>query len=214
MPRSSLVTVALAVSVAAAETCLGFDECPDFPLPYDGSYPSSYDYTGSFPEGFLWGLGTASYQIEGAYNEDGRGASIWDTFTGADTTGMVGSICSETPCPINDAQFDQGATGNVACDHYHKFEQDVALMASLGLQNYRFSIAWPRIVPTGKVADGVNEAGLAFYDKLIDALLAAGITPYVTLYHWDLPQVCVRLRACVPVFLWLSRCVCLRVSKW
>jgi beta-glucosidase len=83
---------------------------------------------------------------------------------------------------------NKGATGNVACDHYHVWEQDVALMQELGLKHYRFSISWPRVVPTGKIADGVNEAGLAFYDGLIDALIAAGITPYVTLYHWDLPQ--------------------------
>lgn len=183
------LALALAARVARPETCLGLGECPDFPLPYlPGEYPTSYSYEGSFPEDFVWGLGTAAYQVEGAYNEDGRGASIWDTFTGADTVGMTGSVCGAAPCPVNDGQFAAGATGNVACDAYHKYKQDVALMKSLGLKHYRFSISWPRVVPTGNVSDGVNEAGLAYYDALIDELLANGITPYVTLYHWDLPQ--------------------------
>ncbi|WP_088317379.1 GH1 family beta-glucosidase [Kineosporia sp. R_H_3] len=122
----------------------------------------------TFPEGFLWGAATASYQIEGAATEDGRGPSIWDTF-------------SHTPGLTLD-----GATGDVACDHYHRVDADVALMAGLGLQGYRFSIAWPRIVPTGSGA--VNQAGLDFYSRLVDTLLAKGIRPIATLYHWDLPQ--------------------------
>ena len=121
-----------------------------------------------FPDGFVWGAATAAYQIEGAVGEDGRGPSIWDTF--AHTPG---------------ATF-QGETGDVACDHYHRWRDDVALMARLGLGAYRFSIAWPRILPTGTGA--VNARGLDFYDRLVDALLAAKITPFVTLYHWDLPQ--------------------------
>jgi beta-glucosidase len=121
-----------------------------------------------FPPGFLWGTATASYQIEGAVHEDGRGESIWDRF-------------SHTPGKIQD-----GSTGDVACDHYHRWREDIGLMKELGLQAYRFSIAWPRILPNGRGA--INQAGLDFYSRLVDALLAAGITPFATLYHWDLPQ--------------------------
>ncbi|MBY8873011.1 beta-glucosidase [Micromonospora sp. PLK6-60] len=121
-----------------------------------------------FPEGFVWGAATAAYQIEGAATEDGRGPSIWDTF-------------SRTP-----GRVFQGHTGDVACDHYHRYPQDVALMADLGLRAYRFSVSWPRIRPDG--TGPVNPRGLDFYDRLTDALLARGIDPIVTLYHWDLPQ--------------------------
>ncbi len=121
-----------------------------------------------FPIGFRWGTATAAYQIEGAWNEDGRGLSIWDTF-------------SHTP-----GKTYHGATGDVAADHYHRWQEDVALMAELGLNAYRFSIAWPRIIPTG--TGPVNPAGLDFYDRLVDALLEKGIEPFITLYHWDLPQ--------------------------
>jgi beta-glucosidase len=120
------------------------------------------------PAEFVWGVATSAYQIEGAVAEDGRSPSIWDTF--ARTPGKV----------------DGGHTGDVACDHYRRWPEDIELMKRLGVDAYRFSIAWPRIVPGG---DGpVNPAGLAFYDRLVDGLLAAGITPYPTLYHWDLPQ--------------------------
>lgn len=122
----------------------------------------------TFPDGFLWGAATASYQIEGAYREDDRGLSIWDTF-------------SHQPGTIQD-----GSTGDVACDHYHRYRDDVDLMASIGLQAYRFSVSWSRVMPFGKGA--INEKGLAFYDRLIDALLEKNIEPMVTLYHWDLPQ--------------------------
>jgi beta-glucosidase len=122
----------------------------------------------AFPGGFLWGVATAAYQIEGAVGEDGRGESIWDTF------------CRQ-PGVIKD-----GHTGDVACDHYYRWADDVALMANLGITAYRFSIAWPRVQPGGKGA--ANTAGLDFYDRLTDALLDAGITPVPTLYHWDLPQ--------------------------
>jgi beta-glucosidase len=121
-----------------------------------------------FPENFVWGAATASYQIEGAVKEDGRGQSIWDTF-------------SHSPGNVAD-----GDTGDVACDHYHRYQDDVALMRELRLAAYRFSVAWPRIQPDG--SGPANPAGLAFYDRLVDELLEAGITPYVTLYHWDLPQ--------------------------
>ena len=124
--------------------------------------------TSPFPDDFLWGAATASYQIEGAANEDGRGRSIWDTF-------------SHTP-----GRVDGGDTGDVAVDHYHRVEQDVALMVDLGLKAYRFSVAWPRIIPDG---DGtVEPRGLAFYSRLVNLLRSEGIEPLVTLYHWDLPQ--------------------------
>ncbi len=122
----------------------------------------------SFPSNFVWGAATASYQIEGAWNEDGKGESIWDRFT-------------HTP-----GHVFEGHTGDVACDHYHRWPQDIELMKSLGLQAYRFSIAWPRILPEGR--GRVNQAGLEFYSRLVDGLLGAGIVPFVTLYHWDLPQ--------------------------
>jgi beta-glucosidase len=121
-----------------------------------------------FPAGFHWGVATSAYQIEGAVAEDGRGDSIWDTF------------CRK-PGVIRD-----GHTGDVACDHYHRWATDVALMADLGITAYRFSIAWPRVQPGGK--GSANPAGLDFYERLTDALLAAGIVPMPTLYHWDLPQ--------------------------
>ncbi len=122
----------------------------------------------AFPLGFTWGVATAAYQIEGAVAEDGRGESIWDTF------------CRQ-PGVIRDGQ-----TGDVAADHYHRWPEDVELMARLGIGTYRFSLAWPRIQPAGSGA--VNAPGLDFYDRLTDALLADGISPMATLYHWDLPQ--------------------------
>ena len=121
-----------------------------------------------FPQGFMWGAATASYQIEGAWNEDGKGESVWDRFT-------------HTPYRITD-----GDTGDIACDHYHRMPEDVALMKELGLQTYRFSIAWPRVLPQGR--GQVNPKGLDFYNRLVDKLLEAGIKPNVTLNHWDLPQ--------------------------
>jgi len=122
----------------------------------------------SFPSGFLWGTATSSYQIEGAVNEDGRGRSIWDTF-------------SHTPGKIED-----GSNGDRANDHYHRYKEDVGLIKDLGAKAYRFSIAWPRVFPDGTGAP--NPKGLDFYDRLLDELLANGIEPYATLYHWDLPQ--------------------------
>src|SRR4051812_37331099 len=124
-----------------------------------------------FPPDFQWGAGTAAYQIEGASTLDGRTPSIWDTF-------------SATPGKA----FD-GHTGAVATDHYHRFAEDIGLMARLGVKSYRLAVAWPRIVPGGGVGHGpANPAGLAFYDRLVDTLLDVGIAPAVTLYHWDLPQ--------------------------
>ena len=121
-----------------------------------------------FPRGFLLGTASAAYQIEGAVAEDGKGPSIWDTY-------------SHTPGKIED-----GTNGDRACDHYHRFEEDVELMKKLGVNAYRFSISWPRVLPRGK--GKINNKGLQFYSNLVDALLDAGITPFVTLYHFDLPQ--------------------------
>lgn len=165
----------------------------EYPLPYlHGEWPTKYENRGRFPNGFVWGMGTAAYQIEGAYREDGRGASIWDTFTGADTVGMPGANCSyccqHAPCTAHWAMKDTGATGNVAADHYHLWKTDVALMKAMGLKHYRFSLSWPRLIPTGKLKDGKNQKGIDFYNSLINELHLAGITPYVTIYHWDLPQ--------------------------
>jgi len=120
------------------------------------------------PAGFIWGVSTSSYQIEGAANEDGRGPSIWDTY------------CRQP------GRIAGGDTGDVACDHYHRYAEDVRLMGGLGVDAYRFSIAWPRVMPGGR--GDVNEKGLSFYDRLIDALIAASIEPWLCLYHWDLPQ--------------------------
>ena len=116
---------------------------------------------------FIWGVSTSSFQIEGATREDGRGQSVWDTY------------CDKKTIANHD-------TGEVACDHYHRYAEDIALMRSLGVAAYRFSVAWPRVLPLGRGA--ANEPGLAFYDRLIDGLLAAGIEPWLCLFHWDLPQ--------------------------
>lgn len=121
-----------------------------------------------FPSEFVWGSATAAYQIEGAAQEDGRGPSTWDVF-----------------CKRKGAVFE-GHTGEVACDHYHRYADDIALMRELGLQAYRFSISWSRVLPEGR--GQINPAGLAFYDRLVDALLESGIQPFCTLFHWDLPQ--------------------------
>ncbi len=121
-----------------------------------------------FPDGFLWGAATAAYQIEGAPDADGKGPSIWDTF-------------SHIP-----GKIWHGETGDVACDSYHRYPEDIAMLTRLGVGSYRFSLAWTRIQPDGR--GQVNQAGLDYYSRLVDALLEKGITPLVTLYHWDLPQ--------------------------
>jgi len=121
-----------------------------------------------FPADFVWGAATAAFQIEGGAEAGGKGPSIWDNF-----------------CRVNGA-VQNSDTGDVAIDHYHRWQEDIALMKALNLPAYRFSIAWPRVLPEGRGV--VNEAGLDFYDRLVDGLLTAGITPFVTLYHWDLPQ--------------------------
>ncbi|MFL5683214.1 MAG: GH1 family beta-glucosidase [Chloroflexota bacterium] len=135
--------------------------------------PASFDsdpgsLAGRFPTDFTWGFAASAYQIEGAAAEDGRGPSIWDTF-------------SRKPGAIAD-----GTTGDIACDHYHRYPDDVRLMAELGAKAYRFSISWPRVLPTGMGA--INQPGLDFYQRLVDALLDAGVRPMVNLFHWDLPQ--------------------------
>lgn len=121
-----------------------------------------------FPQGFLWGAGTSAYQIEGAWNEDGKGESIWDRFTHRQYT------------------IHNDDNGDVSCDHYHRMPEDVALMKELGLQSYRFSISWSRVLPQGR--GDINHKGLDFYNQLVDKLLAANIVPNATLFHWDLPQ--------------------------
>jgi beta-glucosidase len=138
-------------------------------LPADGNpatLPALPPITG-LRRDFIWGVSTSSFQIEGATREDGRGPSVWDT------RGAKGLIANKD-------------TGDVACDHYHRYPEDIALMQKLGIQAYRFSVAWPRVLPLGRGAP--NEPGLAFYDRLIDAILAAGIEPWLCLYHWDMPQ--------------------------
>jgi beta-glucosidase len=122
-----------------------------------------------FPEDFVWGVSSAAYQMEGAVTQDGRGESIWDRF------------CS-TPGKVRN-----GESGAIACDFYHRYRDDIALVRELGAGAFRFSVAWPRILPEGR--GKVSEKGLGFYDRLVDALLEAGIKPVAVLYHWDLPQV-------------------------
>ena len=121
----------------------------------------------SFPKDFIWGAAAAAYQIEGAAYEDGKGLSVWDAF------------CKK-PGSIRD-----GDTGDVACDHYNRYKEDVGIMNEIGLHAYRLSLSWPRIIPGG--IGRVNEKGLDFYDRLVDELLGCGITPYITLFHWDYP---------------------------
>src|SRR5215475_5836422 len=134
----------------------------------DVATSSGVEVAGRIASPFRWGVATSAYQIEGAVAEDGRTPSIWDTF-----------------CRVPGAVAN-GDTGDVACDHYHRMPDDVALIAGLGVDTYRFSVAWPRVQPGGR--GPANPAGLAFYDRLVDELLGRGVQPWVTLYHWDLPQ--------------------------
>jgi len=120
-----------------------------------------------FSKDFVWGAATASYQIEGAAYEDGKGWSVWDIFY------------------KNDGAVREGHNGDVACDHYHRYKEDVSIMEEIGLQAYRFSISWPRVLPEG--VGKINEKGLDFYDSLVDELLEKGMEPYITLFHWDYP---------------------------
>jgi beta-glucosidase len=152
-------TASLAALVAAAGAPVSIASAQPAMLPPDKNY---------FPQDFWWGAATAAYQVEGAASEDGRKPSVWDTF-------------SHTP-----GRVKEGHTGDVACDHYHRYEDDVKLMAELGIKHYRFSISWPRVMPDGR--GGVNEKGVDFYRRLTDTLLKHGITPHATLFHWDGPQ--------------------------
>ncbi|XP_039663451.1 lactase-like b isoform X2 [Perca fluviatilis] len=128
-------------------------------------------YYGTFPAGFSWGAGSSAYQTEGAWDKDGKGLSIWDVFS------------------HKKGKIQQNDTGDSSCEGYHKVKDDVSLMKELKLNHYRFSISWPRLIPTGIKSDHINEKGIQYYDGLIDQLLESKITPVVTLYHWDLPQV-------------------------
>ena len=132
---------------------------------YNAEEDLLYDH---FPPDFIWGAATAAYQIEGGWNEDGKGPSIWDVFT------------------KEEGHIVDGSSGDVACDSYHKYKEDVQLLVNLGLKSYRFSIAWSRILPKG--VGEKNQAGIDYYNNLINELLANGIEPAPTLYHWDLPQ--------------------------
>ncbi|XP_069910501.1 lactase-like protein [Oryctolagus cuniculus] len=136
-----------------------------------GAMQESTFYYGTFPAGFSWGVGSSAYQTEGAWDQDGKGPSIWDAFTHSGTGKVLGDD-----------------TADVACDSYYKVQEDVMLLRELNVSHYRFSLSWPRLLPTGIRAEQVNEKGIRFYSELIDALLRSDITPIVTLHHWDLPQ--------------------------
>ena len=168
MHRRHFVASSVAAAAGAALEPLlsraGAAEPPAAP----GAIAESVIRQARFPEGFLWGAATAAYQVEGAWNADGKGESIWDRFT-------------HTPGKVRG-----GVNGDVACDQYHLYPQDIALAKRLNLKSYRFSVSWPRIQPTGTGAP--NAKGLDYYSRLADSLLEAGIRPWCTLYHWDLPQ--------------------------
>ncbi|MFO1159842.1 MAG: GH1 family beta-glucosidase [Reyranellaceae bacterium] len=163
MPRLTRRTwmIGAGASALAAAT---YESASAEPRPIISGRPAQLQ----FPDGFVWGTATSAYQVEGAADVDGRGASIWEAF-------------ARQPGRIRD-----GSTGAGGVDHFHRYQEDVALMKALGVRAYRFSIAWPRVFPEGDGAP--NPKGLDFYDRLVDALLASGIEPYATLYHWDLPQ--------------------------
>lgn len=137
-----------------------------------------------FKKDFIWGAATAAYQIEGGYREDGKGDSIWDTFCHEEENQVL--IANNGGSFDISGKIKNGDTGDIACNHYHSYKEDVAMMKEMGLKGYRFSIAWTRILPEG--TGKVNEKGIQFYKNLVDELVKAGIEPYVTLYHWDLPQ--------------------------
>jgi beta-glucosidase len=170
MDRRRFVKTSLAVAGSAVLAERGFaavqGQTPHSRIP--GAIPDSVIDSARFPDGFIWGMASASYQVEGAWNEDGKGESIWDRFS--HTVGKVKG----------------GATGDIACDQYHRYEQDIATLQRLHQKSYRFSTSWARIQPSGTGA--VNQKGLDHYSRLADALLEAEIRPFCTIYHWDLPQ--------------------------
>lgn len=169
MNRREFSTRAIAAAASTAIfSCAEYAAAPFQAMQVPGSVPESLIHEARFPEGFLWGTATASYQNEGAWNEDGKGESIWDKFT-------------HTPGNVRG-----GETGDVACDQYHLYSQDIEMSKRLNQKSQRFSISWPRIQPTGVGAP--NMKGLDHYSRFVDTLLAADIRPWCTLYHWDLPQ--------------------------
>ncbi len=168
MNRRQFAARSLAAVAGAALSSRGYAAKQSTAASVPGAIPEASIKGARFPEGFLWGVATASYQNEGAWNEDGKGESIWDRFT-------------HTPGKVRG-----GVTGDVACDQYHLFPQDIALAKQLNVKSYRFSISWPRIQPTGVGAP--NMKGIDHYSRFVDALLQAGIRPWCTMYHWDLPQ--------------------------
>ncbi len=178
LTRRKFAHSALAAGIAAALPTTLFPGCSasssatrtTSPSPSPVSPVTQFDSSSAiaFPKGFLWGTATAAYQIEGAWKEDGKGESIWDCF-------------SHTPGKIKN-----GDTGDVACDSYHRWREDIALMRAMNLNSCRFSISWPRIQPPG--SGPANSQGVDYYSRIVDALLEARIRPFVTLYHWDLPQ--------------------------
>jgi beta-glucosidase len=168
MDRRQFLTGSLVTTASSLVSRRGFSESPCAVEQIPGAAPSEDTATARFPSGFLWGMATASYQVEGAWNEDGKGESIWDRFSHT-----VGKIKG-------------GGTGDVACDHYHLYPQDIEILKRLNQKSYRFSISWSRIRPTGM--GSTNNKGLDHYSRLVDTLLQAGIRPFCTLYHWDLPQ--------------------------
>jgi beta-glucosidase len=167
LSRSIASSIALAGSSLLPQKSLSFEKQPS-PELAASARTTIEDASADFPEGFLWGMATASYQIEGAWREDGKGESIWDRFS--HTIGKVKG----------------GNTGDVACDSYHRYKEDIAIMRQLNQKSCRFSISWPRIQPTGIGA--ANQKGLDHYGRFVDAVLEAGLRPFCTLYHWDLPQ--------------------------
>jgi beta-glucosidase len=161
LSRRSFIALAGAAAVAGRAEALANDLTRE-------AVPASRQAPARFPDGFRWGTATSAYQIEGAWNQDGKGASIWDTYT------------------HRPGKIKNGDTGDVACDHYHRYREDVQLLKRFGMNSYRFSISWPRVFPNG--VGQPNLKGLDFYNRLVDELLANGIAPFPTLYHWDLPQ--------------------------
>jgi beta-glucosidase len=169
MDRRQFIGNSLVTAGGALLPSKGLNAAMDaLPQQVPGAVPSEAIRSARFPKEFLWGMATASYQVEGAWNEDGKGESIWDRFS--HTVGAVKG----------------GATGDVACDQYQLYPQDIAILKRLNQKSYRFSISWPRVQPLG--AGAVNQKGIDHYSRLVDAVLEAGIRPFCTIYHWDLPQ--------------------------